>query len=120
MPSQALLTVGSTWRLQGGGVHGNALLTKFDITDARLVHHRWLHSYPMTLTMLSASDPLAAGTTCSTHKQLATSCSAFKERLLETTRMQPCKRSKYKGLGHRTHFQFLLSEVVHDVQDASC
>ncbi|KAL3132526.1 hypothetical protein ABBQ32_009069 [Trebouxia sp. C0010 RCD-2024] len=26
--------------LQGGGVHGNALLSKFDITDARLVHHR--------------------------------------------------------------------------------
>lgn len=26
--------------LQGGGVHGNALLSKFDMTDARLVHHR--------------------------------------------------------------------------------
>ncbi|KAL0032425.1 hypothetical protein WJX79_010921 [Trebouxia sp. C0005] len=26
--------------LQGGGVHGNALLSKFDISDARLVHHR--------------------------------------------------------------------------------
>ncbi len=27
--------------LQGGGVHGNALLSKFDISDARLVHHRY-------------------------------------------------------------------------------
>ena len=27
--------------LQGGGVHGNGLLTKFDVSDARLVHHRY-------------------------------------------------------------------------------
>lgn len=25
--------------LQGGGVHGNGILTKFDVSDARLVHH---------------------------------------------------------------------------------
>ena len=25
---------------QGGGVHGNALLSKFDMSDARLIRHR--------------------------------------------------------------------------------
>ena len=27
-------------RDQGGGVHGNAILTKFDITDVQIVQHR--------------------------------------------------------------------------------
>ena len=28
--------------LQGGGVHGNAILTKFDVSEVAVVRHRWV------------------------------------------------------------------------------
>ncbi|KAI7843360.1 hypothetical protein COHA_003056 [Chlorella ohadii] len=29
-------------RTQGGGVHGNAILTKFDVSEVAVVRHRWV------------------------------------------------------------------------------
>ena len=48
-PCSVRITLNTDVALQGGGVHGNAILSRYDMSDSRAVEHRCVSPQPILI-----------------------------------------------------------------------